>query len=123
MISGKKLKIGQGLAIAALALILIYVFGEGVVPRQETRAFVFATSGIMLSVAAFAVAPRQKSILLSALLVVNGMILTIDGIMVTRNLTVVYFPGPATGLIFAAIVLAIGIAKSVITARASNSLK
>lgn len=121
--NGKKLKVGQGLAIAALALIIIYVFGEGIVPRQETRAFIFATSGMILSVLALAVAPRQKSILLSALLVVNGIILTIDGLIVTRNLTVVYFPGPAIGFVFAVIVLALGITKSMMMARASNSLK
>lgn len=117
------LKVAQGLAVAALALILVYVFGEGIMPRQETRAFIFATSGMILSMAAFAVVPRQKSILLSVLLVVNGAILTIDGLIVTRNLTVVYFPGPAIGFVFALIVLALGIAKSAITARASNSLK
>ncbi|MEW6604914.1 MAG: hypothetical protein AB1351_09555 [Thermoproteota archaeon] len=117
------LKVAQGLAVAALALILVYVFGEGIMPRQETRAFIFATSGMILSMAAFAVVPRQKSILLSVLLVVNGAILTIDGLIVTRNLTVVYFPGPAIGFVFALIVLALGIAKSAITAMASNSLK
>lgn len=118
-----RLRVAQGLAIVALALIFVYVFGEGIVPRQETRAFVFATSGMILSVAAFAVAPRQKSILLSALLVVNGIILTIYGLIVTRNLTVVYFPGPAIGFVFAVIVLVLGIAKSAMTAMASNSLK
>lgn len=113
-----------GLAIAALALILFYVFGEGIVPRQDTRAFIFATAGMVLSIAAFAVEPRQRSVLLSALLVVNGMILTVDGLIVTRNLTVVYFPGPAIGFVFALIVLALGIAKSVLTARTSSiSLK
>lgn len=119
----KRHGVAQGLAVVALALIIVYVFGEGIMPRQETRAFIFATSGMILSVAAFAVVPRQKSILLSALLVVNGVILTIDGLIVTRNLTVVYFPGPAIGFVFALIVLGLGIAKSTITARASNSLK
>ena len=121
--ASQRLKVAQGLAIAASALISFYVFGEGIVPRQETRAFIFATSGLILSIAAFAVESRQKSILLSALLVVNGMILAIDGLIVTRNLTVIYLPGPAIGFIFALIVLALGIAKSVMTARTLINLK
>lgn len=121
--ASRKLKVAQGLAIAALGLILIDVFAEGIVSSDETRGLIFATSGIMLSIAAFVVAPRQKSILLSALLIVNGTILAIDGMIGTRNLTVVYFPGPAMGFIFALIVLALGIAKSAMTARSSINLK
>ncbi|AFU59993.1 hypothetical protein Ngar_c30770 [Candidatus Nitrososphaera gargensis Ga9.2] len=91
-------------------------------PRQETRTFIFATSWLILSIAAFTVVVRQKSVLVSALLVISGLILTIDGLIVTRNLTVVYFLGPAIGFIFALIVLALGIAKSVITATKKSSI-
>jgi hypothetical membrane protein len=116
-VADQRIRTTQGLAIAGLALILVYVFSEGIVPGQETRAFVFASSGLILSIAAFAIAVRKKSVLVSFLLVISGIILTIDGLIVTRNLTVVYFPGPAIDFIFALIVLSLGITKSAITAK------
>jgi hypothetical protein len=102
--------------VAALALVITYVGGGAVVSEQEARAFYFALPGIFLSMAAFGVAPKEKSVFVSALLVVNGVILTADGLMVSYPyLASLYFTGPVIGFFFALVVLALGIVKSVMT--------
>jgi hypothetical protein len=111
--TNSKLRLAQGLAIAATIAILINTFGG--LPPTPVR-LLFAVTGVLLAAAAFGVSWGQKSVLISALLLISGTLVTVNAIIATRNFSILVFPGPIIGVILGLILLALGIAKSLSTA-------
>jgi len=105
--------LAQGLAIAATIAILINTFGG--LPPTPVR-LLFAVTGVLLAAAAFGVSWGQKSVLISALLLISGTLVTVNAIIATRNFSILVFPGPLIGVILGLVLLALGIAKSLSTA-------
>jgi hypothetical protein len=111
--TNSKLRLAQGLAIAATIAILINTFG-GLQPTPVR--LLFAVTGVLLAAAAFGVSWGQKSVLISALLLISGTLVTVNAIIATRNFSILVFPGPIIGVILGLVLLALGIAKSLSTA-------
>jgi hypothetical protein len=111
--TNSKLRLAQGLAIAATIAILINTFG-GLQPTPVR--LLFAVTGVLLAAAAFGVSWGQKSVLISALLLISGTLVTVNAIIATRNVSILVFPGPIIGVILGLVLLALGIAKSLSTA-------
>ena len=113
MTTNSKLRLAQGLAIAATIAILINAFGG--LPPTPVR-LLFAVMGVLLAAAAFGVSWGQKSVLISALLLISGTLVTVNAIIATRSFSILVFPGPIIGVILGLVLLALGIAKSLSTA-------
>ena len=111
--TNSKLRLAQGLAIVATIAILINTFGG--LPPTPVR-LLFAVTGVVLAAAAFGVSWGQKSVLISALLLISGTMVTVNAIMATRSFSILIFPGPIIGVILGLVLLALGIAKSLSTA-------
>ena len=111
--ANSKLRLAQGLAIAATIAILINTFAG--LPPTPVR-LLFAVTGVLLAAAAFGVSWGQKSVLISALLLISGTLVTVNAIIATRNFSILVFPGPLIGVILGLVLLALGIAKSLSTA-------
>ena len=111
--TNSKLRLAQGLAIAATIAILINTFGG--LPPTPLR-LLFAVTGVLLAAAAFGVSWGQKSVLISALLLISGTLVTVNAIIATRSFSILVFPGPIIGVILGLLLVALGIAKSMITA-------
>src|ERR671920_1197329 len=112
MTTNSKLRLAQGLAIAATIAILINAFGG--LPPTPVR-LLFAVTGVLLAAAAFGVSWGQKSVLISALLLISGTLVTVNAIIATRSFSILVFPGPIIGVILGLVLLALGIAKSLST--------
>ena len=114
----------RGLLIVSLVLIVVYLVGDPVVPLREDRAFYFAAPAIVMSIIAFGISFREKSVFVSILLVINGIILVVDGIIVNYNYLIAgYLPNQASGFVLALVVLGIGIVKSIMTFRKTQTSK
>ena len=111
--TNSKLRLAQGLAIAATIAILINTFGG--LPPTPLR-LLFAVTGVLLAAAAFGVSWGQKSVIISALLLISGSLVTVNAIIATRSFYILVFPGPLIGVILGLLLLALGIAKSLSTA-------
>jgi hypothetical protein len=111
--TNSKLRLAQGLAIAATIAILINTFGG--LPPTPVR-LLFAVTGVLLAAAAFGMSWGQKSVLISALLLISGTLVTMNAIIATRNFSILVFPGPIIGVILGLVLLVLGIAKSLSTA-------
>jgi biotin transporter BioY len=74
--ANSKLRLAQGLAIAATIAILINTFAG--LPPTPVR-LLFAVTGVLLAAAAFGVSWGQKSVLISALLLISGTLVTVNG--------------------------------------------
>jgi hypothetical protein len=111
--ANSKLRLAQGLVIAATIAILINTFAG--LPPTPVR-LLFAVTGVLLAAAAFGVSWGQKSVLISALLLISGTLVTVNAIIATRNFSILVFPGPLIGVILGLVLLALGIAKSLSTA-------
>lgn len=114
----------RALLILSLILIVVYLVGDPVVPSREDRAFYFAAPAIVISIVAFGISFREKSVFVSILLVINGIILVVDGIIVNYNYLIAgYLPSQASGFILSLVVLGIGIVKSIMTFRKTQTTK
>lgn len=84
-------RVAQGLVIASLALLLIYGADAGAEQGKDeggflpidskTRGIGFGVPPIILSMAAFFISMKEKSTFVSVLLLVNGVLIMIGGIM------------------------------------------
>ncbi len=85
------LRLAQGLVIASLVLLVIYGADASVAQGKEkggfipldakTRGIGFGGSAVALSTAAFFVSMKEKSALVSIVLLINGVLIMIGGIM------------------------------------------
>jgi hypothetical protein len=117
-------KIAQGLAIAASVVLMIYAVDATAKETRTggflkidtiTRGTVFGGSEVVLSTAAFFVSTTQRSLLISALLIANGIVMTVGGIIATEShIPINVAPGPYVFLSAGLWVLSLGIAKSIL---------
>lgn len=115
-------RVAQGLVIASLVLLIIYGADEGVKQGKPgggflhldvvTRGVGFGGSAVALSTAAFFVSLKEKSTLVSVLLLVNGVLIIIGGVMAATG------SKPAGGYAVVGMgiwILALGVIKSIRT--------
>lgn len=114
----------KALAIAALILFLISGVdvatnapgGGDLLPLSSmVRGMIFGFGAVALATAAFFVSVKGGSILVSILLIVTGTLMVIAGVVSTRGLTLIWFPGPIIFLFLGFWIIALGIVKNVRT--------
>jgi hypothetical protein len=121
-----QIELSQGLAMLALVFSAIYVWGAPAifagfmpllpVPVAQVTLIVLLLGATALSIASFILSSKKKSVLVLALLTANGVLVTLFGIIASRYLTILSFPGPIIPFTFGLGLLAIGLAKGAITA-------
>ena len=114
--ANSKLVIGVGLAAASLALVLPNLAG-GIAVLGLAAGTVLNIASIGLAAAAFGVSWKQRSYLIAGLLVVAGIIYMIPGWVALGDFSVIIIPGPILGVLFGLLILGLGIAKSIRTAK------
>ena len=121
--TSSRVTVAAALAGATLVLALVDALAGGSLPLDvATGGIVFGLTTIAFSTTAFFISLKHKSILVSALLVASGIVITLHGVVDTRNLTIIYFPGPILGFLFGLWVITLGIVKSVRTGLAQTSV-
>ena len=114
----------KALAIAALILFLISGVdvatnapgGGDLLPLSSmVRGMIFGFGAVALATAAFFVSVKRGSILVSILLIVTGTLMVIAGVVSTRGLTLIWFPGPIIFLFLGFWIIALGIVNNVRT--------
>ena len=116
-------RLAKALAIAALILFLISgidvatnAAGGDLLPLSSmVRGMIFGFGAVAVATAAFFVSMNRGSILVSILLIVTGTLMAIAGMVSTRGLTLVWFPGPIIFLFLGFWLIALGIVKNVRT--------
>lgn len=117
-------RLAKALAIAALILFLISGVdvatntpgGGDLLPLSSmVRGMIFGFGAVALATAAFFVSVKRGSILVSILLIVTGTLMVIAGVVSTRGLTLIWFPGPIIFLFLGFWIIALGIVKNVRT--------
>ena len=95
------------------------VLQAGLAPGSGPAWFgpVVAFSAIGMSVAAFAISWKQRSFLVAGLLAASGAFFMIPALIATGFLAVIVIPGPILGVIFGLGIMALGIAKGIMSAR------
>jgi hypothetical protein len=116
--------LAKALAIAALILFLISgvdvatnaAGGGDLLPLSSmVRGMIFGFGAVALATAAFFVSVKRGSILVSILLIVTGTLMVIAGVVSTRGLTLIWFPGSIIFLFLGFWIIALGIVKNVRT--------
>ena len=82
------------------------------------RGMIFGFGAVALATGAFFVSMNERSILVSILLIVTGILMGIAGVVSTRGLTLIVFPGPIIFLFFGVGIIALEIVKSIRTRNA-----
>lgn len=116
-------RLANALAIAALILFLISgidvatnAAGGDLLPLSSmVRGMIFGFGAVAVATAAFFVSMNRGSILVSILLIVTGTLMAIAGMVSTRGLTLIWFPGPIIFLFLGFWLIALGIVKNVRT--------
>ena len=113
--------LAKALAIAAPILFLISGVdvatnapgGGDLLPLSSmVRGMIFGFGAVALATAAFFVSAKRGSILVSILLIVTGTLMVIAGVVSTRGLTLIWFPGPIIFLFLGFWIIALGIVKN-----------
>jgi hypothetical protein len=116
--------LAKALAVAALILFLISGVdvatnapgGGDLLPLSSmVRGMIFGFGAVALATAAFFVSVKRESSLVSILLIVTGTLMVIAGVVSTRGLTLIWFPGPIIFLFLGFWIIALGIVKIVRT--------
>jgi hypothetical protein len=117
-------RLAKASAIAALFLFLISGVdvattapgGDDLLSDSSmVRGMIFGFGAVALATAAFFVSVEGGSILASILLIVTGTLMVIAGVVSTRGLTLIWFPGPIIFLFLGFWIIALGIMKNVRT--------
>jgi hypothetical protein len=116
-------RLAKVLAVAALILFLISgidvatnAVGGDLLPLSSmVRGMIFGFGAVAVATAAFFVSMNRGSILVSILLIVTGTLMAIAGMVSTRGLTLIWFPGPIIFLFLGFWLIALGIVKNVRT--------
>jgi hypothetical protein len=110
--TNSKLVLEVGLAAAALVL------ATNVIGVHRLLATLVGISAMGMSVAVFSVSLGQKSYVAAGLLVTAGIIYMIRGLIALGDFGVITFPSPISGVIIGLVILGLGVAKGIRTARA-----
>jgi hypothetical protein len=116
-------RLAKALAVAALILFLVSgidvavnAAGGDLLPLSSmVRGMIFGFGAVAVATAAFFVSMNRGSILVSILLIVTGTLMAIAGMVSTRGLTLIWFPGPIIFLFLGFWLIALGIVKNVRT--------
>lgn len=84
----------------------------------------FGIGAIALGTAAFVVSWKQRSFLVSGLLIVSGIIYMIPALIALANINiaVILIPGPILGFISGLVIVGLGVAKGIRTARMMTTM-
>jgi O-antigen/teichoic acid export membrane protein len=118
--SNTKLALAVGLSAATFALVLTNVLGGPALLQSAGVAAAIVISAIALAAGAYALSRKQRSYPVAGLLALSGIILMIPAIIATGYFTVLVFPGPILGVIFGLVILGLGVAKGISSARAKE---
>jgi hypothetical protein len=118
--SNTKLTLAVGLSAATLALVLTNVLGGPALLQSAGLAAAIVISAIALAAGAYALSRKQRSYPVAGLLALSGIILMIPATIATGYFTVIVFPGPILGVIFGLVILGLGVAKGISSARAKE---
>jgi hypothetical protein len=118
MKTNSKSVLAVGLSAVTLALVLTNVLGGPALLQSAGLAAAVVISAIVLAAGAYASSRKQRSYPVAGLLALSGIILMIPAIIATGYLTVIVFPGPILGVIFGMVLLGLGVAKGISSARA-----
>jgi hypothetical protein len=113
-----RLTLAVGLAAAALALSFTNMAGGLALLQTTAVATAFVIGAVVLSIAAFVLSLRNRSIVVAAMLGVTGIMVMIPAMAATGYFAAIVFPGPIIGVFFGLGVIGMGVAKGVGTARA-----
>ncbi len=113
--TGLRFVLAQGLAIVASILVLLKASNGFSIFAISGLDMILGLSIIIFSTAAFFVSWKERSILISALLIMNGVLYMIPAVIATGYFKFITIPGPIIGVFFGSWMLALGIAKSVRT--------
>jgi hypothetical protein len=116
-------RLAKALAVVALILFLVSgidvavnAAGGDLLPLSSmVRGMIFGFGAVAVATAAFFVSMNRGSILVSILLIVTGTLMAIAGMVSTRGLTLIWFPGPIIFLFLGFWLIALGIVKNVRT--------
>lgn len=117
-------RLAKALAMAALILFLISGIdvatnaaggGDLLSLGSMVGGMIFGFGAVAVATAAFFVSVNRGSILVSILLIVIGTLMAIAGMVSTRGLTLIWFPGPIIFLFLGFWLIALGIVKNVRT--------
>lgn len=117
-------RLAKALAVAALILFLISGVdvatntpgGGDLLPLSSmVRGMIFGFGAVALATTALFVSVKRGSILVSISLTVTGTLMVIAGVVSTRGLTLIWFPGPIIYLFLGFWIIALGIVKNVRT--------
>ena len=120
-------RLAKALAIAALILFLVSgidvatnAVGVGDLSPLSSmvRGMIFGFGAVALATAAFFVSINKgssSSSLVAILLIVTGALMAIAGVVSTRGLTLIWFPGPVIFLFLGFWLIVLGIVKNVRT--------
>jgi hypothetical protein len=110
--TNSKLVLAVGLAAAAFVLAT-----NAIVELHGQLAALVGISAIGLSVAAFVVSLGQRSFVVAGLLAAAGIMYMIRGLIALGDSSVIVLPGPINGVIFGVMILGLGMAKGIRSAR------
>jgi hypothetical protein len=116
-------RLAKVLAVAALILFLISGIdvatnaagGDLLRLSSMVRGMIFGFGAVAVATAAFFVSMNRGSILVSILLIITGTLMAIAGMVSTRGLTLIWFPGPIIFLFLGFWLIALGIVKNMRT--------
>ena len=109
-----KYLLAASLAAATLAIVITNAAGNVAVMTKLGPTPLLSLVAIMLSIAAFVIAWKKKSFLISGLLAVSGIIFMIPALRAMTSYAQVFvIPGPIFGIIFGLAIVGLGITKSI----------
>jgi hypothetical protein len=82
---------------------------SSIAAELNVRGMVFGFGAVALATAAFFVSVKRESTLVSILLIITGTLMVIAGVVSTRGLTLIWFPGPIIFLLLGFWIIALGI--------------
>jgi hypothetical protein len=120
MAKSKRIVTAQILAAATLAIASIYAVNALTFSMPISVLTVFGLSAIAVSIAAFVMSRKHRSVAVAALLTASGVIVMIPPVSAIIATGIIVFPGPILGVISYSVVLGLGIAKGVGAAKAMS---
>jgi hypothetical protein len=116
-----RLAAAKGLAIVGISSILINTaIGVFWPIGAHTSGLLVGPIGVFTSIAAFFFALKRRTVLVPVLLIVGGLVSTVEGVIETGNLAITVIPGQILEFIFGVVILAMGVVKSLTAIKATN---